>query len=59
MLVLCQDYHHLYYDTSMCYKAGIQLDKDQSTLVTLPYFGVTPEVLAHSANVGLAVLGGL
>jgi len=43
----------------MCYKAGIQLDKDQSTLVTLPYFGFTPEVLAHSANVGLAVLGGL
>ena len=59
MLVLCQDYHHLYYDTSMCYKAGIQLDKDQSALVALPQLGVTPEVLAHSANVGLDVLGGL
>ena len=23
MLVLCQEYHHLHYDTSMCCKAGI------------------------------------
>jgi hypothetical protein len=46
--------------TQVCaVRLEFQLDKDQSTLVTLPYFGFTPEVLAHSANVGLAVLGGL
>jgi hypothetical protein len=43
----------------MCCKAGIPAGQGPKHTRYAAYFGVTPEVLAHSANVGLDVLGGL